>query len=79
MKDWEELTAPPPENVLSAAKKIATAERHLTRAIEWLNDATYDVAGKPLEDRIGSFAGQIEDLRFNLKLLKEKTERGETE
>lgn len=76
MHDWEELTAPPPEKVLNAAKEINAADGLMDQAGNRLINAINEVSGTTMEDRIESFLNQLEDLRIDLINLKEKMERG---
>ena len=76
MHDWEELTAPPPEKVLNAAKEINAAAGLMDQAGKRLAQAMEFVSGLPAEDRIGGCLYSLEDLRCDVNKLNALLERG---
>ena len=75
---WEKLNAPDPaeKQMKEAAVSMKQAEELISKAEDYLIDAVYTLEGRPMSDRVGSLENDLEDLRYSIKELREKYERG---
>ena len=71
---WEAMNAPDPNEgrYAEAEKDIEVAQRHLRKAIEWLQQAAEKVHGLPMENKVESFVDQLENFNVDLGFLQEK-------
>ena len=78
---WERLNEPDPaeKQMGEAAKELRLADIELSISEDLVAAAAEAVKGFPMEDVLLSFYDQLEELRFGLKMLGEKYERGERE
>ena len=78
---WEEINAPDPaeKQMESAAVAIKEAANFLDIATDRLCEAQADLYDTPMESVVEDFVNRIEDIRFELKELASKYERGRRE
>ena len=81
--EWERINAPDPdpyENILkAAAKDMIPAINQLRKAIEELLGATAYLYETPMLAKVDSYIESLEDIEIDLKMMKERWERGERE
>lgn len=75
---WEELNAPDPaeKQMQEAAVSMKQAEELISKAEDYLVDAVYSLSEFPMSDKVASLEDDLEDLRYSIKSLREKYERG---
>ena len=75
---WEEINAPDPavKNMVEAAESMKQAEEMISKAEDYLIDAVNCLDGFPMADRVESLENDLEDLRYSIKVLREKYGRG---
>ena len=78
---WEKLNAPDPyEKVLQeAAKELEKAIERLDKSTDSLADASAELSETPMQAKIDMFIETLEDIRCDLKDIREHWERGERE
>lgn len=79
--EWERLNEPDPfENeMIEAAVHLKEAIKNLNKAVDSIMEADSELEGSPMEDVVGSYVIDIENLISNLKSLENKYERGKRE
>ena len=75
---WEELNAPDPfaEYMKVASKYVLVSASHISVAEDQLANAYHLLEGSPMQKAIGAYIEKLSDMRFELKSLAEKYERG---
>ena len=78
---WERLNAPDPaeKQMRNAALKMKAADEFLSVVTDRLVDAMDCLKDTPMQDKVGSFILQLEDLQCDLNSLRKKYGRGERE
>ena len=76
---WEELNAPDPyeKQMTDAALDMRLAVEMIDKAEDYLAEAVADVSDTPMEDRVASLLDELSDLKYSIRMLQEKYERGE--
>lgn len=75
---WEELNAPDraEKQMKEAAVSMKQAEELIDKAENALLTAMDRLNPYPMENRVGSLESDLEDLRYSIRALREKYERG---
>ena len=79
--EWERLNAPDPAEkyLKEAAGDMGKAIDLMDKAENFMVDAISDLDGLPMADKVSSMLDALMDLRIDIRVLKEKYERGERE
>ena len=78
---WNRLNAPDPaeKQLKQAAASITEALGFLDICTDRLMDAAEALNGTPMQDKVLSFVGEIENTEGFIRKIKQKYERGERE
>ena len=78
---WNRLNAPDPEanKMKAAAVDLKEAVEQLDVSLDWIGFASHDLDNTPMQAKMDSIFEQVEDLKIELDMLREKWERGERE
>ena len=81
MAEWERLNEPDPfeKEMIKAAIYLKNAIENLDKAVDKIIEAQSELEGSPMEDVVGSYVIDMENLISNLKSLENNYERGQRE
>lgn len=81
MAEWERLNEPDPfeKEMIKAAVYLNNAIENLDKAVDKIIEAQSELEGSPMEDVVGSYVIDMENIISNLKSLENNYERGQRE